>query len=146
MTGSHSSNTCKGNSAFTFDAHMSGHASVDARGAHTGNNNCHQSAHSTGGSGTLGVTVPALLNLQSGTITINPTMTGYSAFNGQGPMVTGNHNHFGLQNLGAAGDIRDGLEDMVKTPDWAFALQNLETAGQEAGEVGLGMVMAMAAM
>ena len=116
MTGGHSSNTCNGNSAFTFDAVMSGHASVDARGAGTGNNNCNQSAHSTGGSGTLGVTVPALLNLQSGTITINPTMTGTSAFNGQGPMVTGNHNQFGLQNLISATDVGNNMMEGMMGP------------------------------
>ena len=108
---------------------MSGDAHVNVSGAHTGNNVCGQGATSTGGHGGLDVTaVPALLNLQSGSITINPNMSGFSAFHGNGPMVTGGNNHFGLQNLdSAASYLRDGVEGMATTPDWAFELQNLDS-------------------
>ena len=101
MSGGSSSSHCKGSSAFHFDPTMSGSAHVNVSGAHTGNNNCDQSGSSTGGHGSGSVTVvPALLNLQSGSITINPNMSGWSDFNGKGPMVTGKDNNFGLQNLG----------------------------------------------
>ena len=109
MSGGNASNHCKGSSAFTFDAHMSGNASVDASGAHTGDNTCKQGADAKGGSGSLGVTVPALLNLQSGTILINPTMTGSSSFTGHGPMVSGSNNHFGLQNLQYCASMQHGI-------------------------------------
>ena len=96
MTGAKVGNHCNGDSHFTFDPVMTGHASVDASGAGTGNNSCNQNGSGTGGSGKLGVT--ALLNLESGTIMIDPTMTGSSHFTG-GPMVTGGHNQFSLQNM-----------------------------------------------
>jgi len=98
MSGGKTSNHCSGNSSFDFSAHMTGHASVDARNAGTGDNHCNQDGSSKGGSGSASVTVPALLNLQSGNIDINPHMFDGSSFTG-GPMVTGNGNGFSLQNL-----------------------------------------------
>ena len=103
MSGGKVSNHCSGDSSFTFDAHMSGHATVDASGAHTGSNTCGQKGSATGGSGSLGITA---LQQLSGNIMINPHMYDGSSFTG-GPMVTGAQNHFSLQQLpwSAGGDV-----------------------------------------
>ena len=76
MSGGKTSNHCSGDSSFTFSAHMTGHASVDARNAGTGDNHCNQDGHSTGGSGSAKVTVPAGLLMNLGTLNYDPSVGG----------------------------------------------------------------------